>query len=35
MTMTELAESTDVGEMIEPMTTDIVDQRELAEQLLE
>lgn len=33
--MTELAESTDVGEMIEPMTTDIVDQKELAEQLLE
>jgi putative transposase len=35
MTMTELAESTDLGEMIEPMTTDIVDQKELAEQLLE
>ena len=33
--MTELAESTDLGEMIEPMTTDIVDQKELAEQLLE
>lgn len=32
--MTELAESTDLGEMIEPMTTDIVDQKELAEQLL-
>jgi putative transposase len=35
MTMTELAESTDPGEMIEPMTVDIVDQKELAEQLLE
>jgi putative transposase len=35
MTMTEQAESTGVGEMIEPMTTDIVDQKELAEQLLE
>jgi putative transposase len=35
MTMTELAESTGLGEMIEPMTTDIVDQKELAEQLLE
>jgi hypothetical protein len=34
MTMTELAESTDVGEMIEPMTVDIVDQKDLAEQLL-
>ena len=33
--MTELAESTDGVEMIEPMTTDIVDQKELAEQLLE
>lgn len=33
--MTELAESPDLGEMIEPMTTDIVDQKELAEQLLE
>jgi putative transposase len=33
--MTEQAESTGVGEMIEPMTTDIVDQKELAEQLLE
>lgn len=32
--MTELVESTDLGEMIEPMTTDIVDQKELAEQLL-
>jgi hypothetical protein len=31
----ELAESTGLGEMIEPMTTDIVDQKELAEQLLE
>jgi transposase-like protein len=35
MTMTELAESTDPGEMIEPMIVDIVDQKELAEQLLE
>src|ERR1700689_865790 len=35
MTMTELAESTDVGEMIAPMTVDSIDQRELAEQLLE
>jgi putative transposase len=35
MTMTELAESTDLGEMIEPMTVDSIDQRELAEQLLE
>jgi hypothetical protein len=35
MTMTELAESTGPGEMIEPMTVDIVDQKELAEQLLE
>jgi putative transposase len=34
MTMTELAESTGVGEMIEPMTVDTIDQRELAEQLL-
>ena len=33
--MTELAESTDVGEMIEPMTVDSIDQRELAERLLE
>jgi hypothetical protein len=33
--MTELAESTDLGVMIESMTTDIVDQKELAEQLLE
>lgn len=33
--MTELVESTDLGEMIEPMTTDIVDQKRLAEQLLE
>jgi hypothetical protein len=32
--MTELAESTDGAEMIEPMTVDIVDQKELAEQLL-
>lgn len=29
--MTELAESTGLGEMIEPMTTDIVDQKEFAE----
>ena len=35
MTVTELAESTDLGEMIEPMTVDSIDQRELAEQLLE
>ena len=27
MTMTELAESTDLGEMIEPMTVDTVDQK--------
>lgn len=33
--MTELAESTDGVEMIESMTTGIVDQKELAEQLLE
>src|ERR1700689_5764831 len=35
MTMTELAESTDVGEMIAPMSVDTIDQRQLAEQLLE
>jgi hypothetical protein len=35
MIMTELAESTGLGEMIEPMATDIVDQKELAERLLE
>jgi hypothetical protein len=35
MTMAELAESTDVAEMIEPMSVDSIDQRELAEQLLE
>ncbi len=35
MTMTELAEPTDLGEKIEPMTVDSIDQRELAEQLLE
>jgi putative transposase len=35
MTMTELEESTDVGGMIEPMTVDSIDQRELAEQLVE
>jgi putative transposase len=33
--MTEQVESTGLGEMIEPMTTDIVDQKQLAEQLLE
>jgi len=33
--MTELAESTDLGEMIEPMSVDSIDQRELAEQLVE
>jgi len=33
--MTELAESADLGEMIEPMTVGSIDQRELAEQLLE
>jgi putative transposase len=35
MTMTELVDSTGQEEMIGPMTTDIVDQKELAEQLLE
>jgi hypothetical protein len=35
MTMTELVDSTDREEMIGSMTTDIVDQKELAEQLLE
>jgi putative transposase len=34
MTMTEQVESIGVAEMIEPMTTDIVDQKELAGQLL-
>jgi hypothetical protein len=34
MTMTELAEATDRGEVIEPMTVDSIDQRELAGQLL-
>jgi putative transposase len=34
MTMTELAESTDAAEMIEPMPIDTIDQKELAEQLL-
>jgi len=34
MTMTELVESTDQEEMIGSMTTDIVDQKELAEKLL-
>ena len=33
--MTELAESTGLGEMIAPMNTEMIDQRELAEQLLE
>ena len=33
--MTELVDSTDQEEMIGSMTTDIVDQKELAEQLLE
>ncbi len=33
--MTELAESTDAAEMIEPMSVDSIDQKELAEQLLE
>lgn len=33
--MTELVESTDQEEMIGSMTTDIVDQKQLAEQLLE
>jgi hypothetical protein len=35
MTMSELVESTGLGEMIEPMTVDSIDQRELAEQLVE
>lgn len=35
VTMTELVESTDREEMIGSMTTDIVDQKEFAEQLLE
>jgi hypothetical protein len=35
MTMTELLESTGVGEMIEPMPIDTIDQKELAEQLLQ
>jgi transposase-like protein len=35
MTMTELVDSTDQEEMIGSMATDIVDQKELAEQLLE
>lgn len=33
--MTELAESTDGVEMIEPMTVESIDQKQLAEQLLE
>lgn len=33
--MTELAESTGAGEMIAPMSVDSIDQRQLAEQLLE
>ncbi len=35
MTMAELAESTDRVEMIEPMPIDTIDQKELAEQLLQ
>ena len=35
MTMMELAESTDAAEMIEPMSVDSIDQKGLAEQLLE
>src|ERR1700685_1108667 len=35
MTMAELADLADQDEMIEPMTVDSIDQRELAEQLLE
>jgi hypothetical protein len=35
MTMMELAESTDVAETIGPMSVDSIDQKELAEQLLE
>jgi putative transposase len=35
MTMTEPVDATDRDEMIEPMTTDIVDQKQLAGQLLE
>jgi hypothetical protein len=31
MAMTELAESTGVGEMIEPMSVDSIDQKQLAE----
>jgi transposase-like protein len=35
MTMAERGDLADRDEMVEPMTTDIVDQKELAEQLLE
>jgi hypothetical protein len=35
MTVAELADLADQGEMIEPMNVDSIDQRELAEQLLE
>lgn len=35
MTMAEPVESTDLGEMIEPMSVDSIDQKELAEQLLQ
>jgi transposase-like protein len=35
MIMTGLAELTGLGEMVEPVATDIVDQKELAERLLE
>ena len=35
MTMAELADLADQDEMIESMTVDSIDQRELAEQLLE
>jgi hypothetical protein len=35
MTMTELAESTGRGGMVEPVIVDIVDQKELAEYLLQ
>ena len=35
MTMSELVDTTDRVEMIGPMATDIVDQKQLAEQLLQ
>jgi len=35
MTMTELADATDVPEMIGPMSVDSIDQKRLAEHLLE